>query len=143
VKSDFISRNNNDQTAENFFNFNVEAGLSRERTVSWNIVPWYIGSQAKIRPATKKDIEVAVQHLLRLFDLLPKLRAVVLHGLKAQQAEGYLSRPKPDLKIFKLPHPSPLFVNNKTGNKDIIVKGLKDVRQWLDEGVQQTGGLVP
>jgi uracil-DNA glycosylase len=135
VKSDFISRNNNDRTAENFFNFNVEAGLLRKRTISWNIVPWYIGSQARIRPATKKDIEVAVQHLIRLCNLLPKLRAVVFHGLKAQQAEGYLSRSRPDLKIFKLPHPSPFFVNNKPGNSGIIVKWLTDVRRWLDEGV--------
>ncbi len=135
LKSDFISRNNNDQTAENFFNFNVEAGLLRKRTVSWNIVPWYIGSQAKILSATKNDIEVAAQHLIRLLNLLPKLRVVVLHGLKAHQAEGYLSRPRPDLKIFKLPQPSPLFVNNKPGNRDIIVKGLTNVRRWLDEGV--------
>ena len=135
VKSGFISRNNDDQTAENFLKFSLEAGLLRERTVSWNIVPWYIGSQAKIRAAKNKDIEVGIPHLIHLLNLLPKLRAVVLLGRKAQEAENNLSRLRPDLKIFKLPHPSPLFVNNKPENKDIIVKGFMDVRQWLDEDV--------
>jgi uracil-DNA glycosylase len=134
-KSVFISRNNNDQTAENFFKFNVEAGLLRDRTVSWNIVPWYIGSQTRIRHAKNKDIEVGIQHLIRLLELLRKLRTVVLFGRKAQEAEDDLSRLRPDLKIFKLPHPSPLFVNHKHCNKDIIVNGLMDVRQRLDEGI--------
>src|SRR5690349_6856842 len=39
----FVSRNNNDETAKNFFKLNTEAKLPRKRTVSWNIVPWYIG----------------------------------------------------------------------------------------------------
>jgi hypothetical protein len=38
---EFISRNNNDETAKNFFKLNTDANLPRMRTVSWNIVPWY------------------------------------------------------------------------------------------------------
>lgn len=37
--SGFISRNNDDPTAENLFNFMVTAGVERKRTVLWNVIP--------------------------------------------------------------------------------------------------------
>src|SRR6266581_3517335 len=43
VASGFISRNNPDESAKNFFELNAEAKIPRKRTVTWNIVPWYIG----------------------------------------------------------------------------------------------------
>ena len=49
--SGFISRNNPDETAKNSFEFHKEAGIPREKTILWNIVPWYIGSGKKIRAA--------------------------------------------------------------------------------------------
>ena len=52
VASGFISRNNPDETAKNFFQLNRESGISRKRTITWNIVPWYLGSGSRIRPAT-------------------------------------------------------------------------------------------
>ena len=51
VASGFVSRNNPDETAKNFFELNREAGIPRRRTVIWNVVPWYIGTGTKIRPA--------------------------------------------------------------------------------------------
>jgi uracil-DNA glycosylase len=129
--STFISRNNNDETAKNFFTLNDEAGLSRKRTVTWNIVPWYIGTETKIRAATKRDIEAGEKHLNRLLNLLPKLRAVVLVGLKAQEAD-YLFRLRPSLKVFHSPHFSPLFVNNKPGNRKRLLEILMDVTRFLD-----------
>ncbi len=57
VKSGFVSRNNPDQTARNFFLLNEEAGIDRRLTVTWNIVPWYIGDGNKIRAANRSDIE--------------------------------------------------------------------------------------
>ncbi len=47
--SGFISRNNNDDTAKNFFKLNNEADLDRKLTASWNIVPWYLGDGNRIR----------------------------------------------------------------------------------------------
>ncbi len=47
--SGFISRDNPDETAKNFFLLNHEAGLERTRTVIWNIVPWYIGNGRRTR----------------------------------------------------------------------------------------------
>ena len=59
VISGFISRNNPDETAKNFFELNLEAGIPRERTISWNIVPWYIGSGKRVRAAKSDDIKNA------------------------------------------------------------------------------------
>jgi hypothetical protein len=67
VGSGFISRSNPDETAKNFFELNHQAGLPRELTISWNIVPWYIGTESKIRPANKKDIEEGKEYLFRIY----------------------------------------------------------------------------
>jgi len=53
MSSGFISRDNPDPSARNFRALLAGAGIPREKTVLWNIVPWYIGSGVKIRPATK------------------------------------------------------------------------------------------
>ena len=58
VKSGFVSRNNPDETAKNFFLLNLEAGIDRERTIVWNIVPWYLGSGTKIRPPTRSMFQL-------------------------------------------------------------------------------------
>lgn len=49
VRSGFVSRNNPDETAKNFFKLNQDAGIPRTDAVIWNIVPWYIGSGTRIR----------------------------------------------------------------------------------------------
>jgi len=53
----FISRNNPDETAKNFFQLNAEAKVPRKRTVTWNIVPWYIGDSRNIRAVKRTDLE--------------------------------------------------------------------------------------
>ncbi len=47
VASGFVSRNNPDETARNFFDLNMAAGIARRDTVCWNVVPWYIGTGTK------------------------------------------------------------------------------------------------
>lgn len=54
--TNFISRNNPDQTAENFFWLNREAELDRKRTVMWNVVPMYIGNEEKTRIRAAKGM---------------------------------------------------------------------------------------
>jgi hypothetical protein len=63
VASGFVSRNNPDESARNFFGLNREAGISRELTITWNIVPWHIGSGKKIRPAGRSDLDCGMWHL--------------------------------------------------------------------------------
>lgn len=131
VLSGFISRNNPDETAKNFFELNRAAGIPRERTVSWNIVPWYIGTGARIRAAGRSDIEAGLPALTRLLALLPKLKAVVLVGRKAERAADLVSRLRPQVRLFRSPHPSPLFINNARGNRDRILSVLREAAACL------------
>lgn len=131
--SGFVSMNNPDETAKNLFELIHSAGIDRRRIAIWNAVPWYIGSERKIRPATLADIKSGVQSLAELFQLMPKLRAVVLVGLKAQKAEGYIRDCAPDMKIFLSAHPSPMFVNRKLGNRDSILSSWRRVKSFLDD----------
>ena len=90
VLSGFISRNNPDETAKHFFQLNEQAGIPRKQTITWNIVPWYIGSRSRIRPANSRDIDVSLRFLDSLLNLLPGLRAIVLIGQKAQRASIHI-----------------------------------------------------
>lgn len=55
--SGFVSPDNNDDTAENMWRMLLEVGVDRRReVVTWNVVPWYIGSDQRIRPAESADL---------------------------------------------------------------------------------------
>ena len=41
VGSGFISRNNDDATAEATFHFMQQAAIPRKSTVTWNVIPWW------------------------------------------------------------------------------------------------------
>src|ERR1019366_1837146 len=112
-----------DETGEDvpFFELHREAGIPRTKTVIWNIVPWYIGSGEKIRPANNDDIEEGLRYLDRLIPLLPNLRIVVTMGQKANRAEKYLTRVRPLMQTVQSPHPSPLYINRQPGNRDKIL----------------------
>ena len=100
--SGFISRNNDDPTAEATFGFMNKAGLPRKRTVIWNVIPGWNGT----RKVTRKELRAGVDFLKGLFPLLPKLRTIVLVGQKAQQATS-LVEPL-HLWVLSSAHPSPL-----------------------------------
>lgn len=127
VFSGFISRNNPDETAKNFFELNKMAGIDRSATVCWNVVPWYIGTETTIRPANYDDIEQALASLKRLFELLPKLRIVVLMGKKAAHIELKVLKMNPTVKVFTIPHPSPLFINRLPENRGLLLSALKRI----------------
>jgi uracil-DNA glycosylase len=140
VDSGFISRNNPDETAKNWFELNLAAGIHRERTISWNLVPWYIGSDVRIRPARSNDIQEGWPYLQRLIVLLPRLRVVALLGRNAQSVSDQLLERYPALRIFKLPHPSPLFVNHAPGNRERLKSQLIEVRKALDFSLPTEAG---
>jgi hypothetical protein len=99
--SGFISRDNDDPTAEATGRFMVTAGIPRAATVLWNAIPWWNGTiaiDAAERRAGLKEIEA-------LHRLLPKLCGVVLVGRKAELAEPALRRL--GSMVFRSPHPSP------------------------------------
>jgi uracil-DNA glycosylase len=127
VSSGFISRNNPDVSAKNFFNLNSDAGIPRKATVIWNIVPWYIGSGTRIRPADGSDLAPGLLYLQKLFPLLPALRIVVIMGNKPGSAKDQISIWRPDVQIFSSHHPSPLYVNRRPGNREEILGVLHKV----------------
>jgi len=127
VASGFISRNNPDETAKNFFELNAEAKIPRKRTVTWNVVPWYIGNSKTIRAAKRTDLEQGVHLLPKLLSLLPKLRAVVFVGRKAEYARETVMEQLPNVKIFTCPHPSPQCLNTNPANRRRIIEVLGEV----------------
>ena len=131
VESQFISRNNPDETAKNFLLLNQEAGIDRRRTVIWNIVPWYIGSGKKIRPANATDLGVAAPALVELMTLLPALHSIVLVGGKASTAQAAINRLAPKARVYSVPHPSPVFVNRRPGNRALVLEKLREVASGL------------
>lgn len=118
--SGFISRNNNDATAEAVFNFMIQAGIPRQRAALWNVIP---GWNATIRTTTD-EVRRGVEELQNLLPLLPKVRTVVLVGAKAQQASPFLQATT--LRLFTSAHPSPKV---RAINRDLWDKIPK---QWAE-----------
>ncbi len=109
IETGFVSMNNPDRTAANLLALVQDAGIDRRHVLMWNVVPWYLGSpdHKKVRPANHGDIIVASPYLQELVTLLPHLRACVLFGKAAQQAEPQLDALLA-IPIFRSPHPSPV-----------------------------------
>lgn len=98
--SGFISRDNDDPTAEATFYFMQAAGISRRETVIWNIVPGWNGT----RNITSHELVAGVCDFESLLSLLPKIRATVLVGRKAARAKNLIT----SVPVFTSDHPSPL-----------------------------------
>lgn len=106
--SGFISRDNDDPTAEATFRFMQDAGLPRSRTAIWNVVPWWNGT-TKICSA---ELDAGLQQLGSLVALLSNLRTIVCVGRKAQRAEATVR--KMGFRYLASAHPSPV---NRAFNK--------------------------
>lgn len=102
VGSGFISRDNDDPTAEATFNFMRQAGIDRKRTITWNMVPGWNGT----RKITNAELASGLDSLSDLIALLPRLRVVVLVGRKAARARRYLE--ERGMPVIVSDHPSPL-----------------------------------
>ncbi|MBX9707176.1 MAG: uracil-DNA glycosylase [Caulobacteraceae bacterium] len=100
--SGFISRDNDDPTAESTFLFMEAAGIRRQDTVMWNVVPGWNG----IRKITRQELAEGAAEVRNLIALLPSVEVVVLVGRKAAKAEPLLAGT--GLAIFRSLHNSPL-----------------------------------
>lgn len=127
VASGFVSRNNPDETAKNFYLLNNEAGIDRRRTIIWNAVPWYIGSGTKIRPAKRDDVREADEWVKSLLDTLQQLRIVVFVGQKALHAQRVVMGYRPDIEVMTIPHTSPMFINRAPVNRERALAALKEL----------------
>lgn len=130
VATGFVSRNNPDESAANFFRANVEAGILRTRTASWNIVPWTLSdAYGRVRAPKQSDIEAGLPYLERLLALLSRLRAVVLVGRSAERAAPSLMATRRAFDLFVAPHPSPQFVNRFPENRARLTSALRVVAE--------------
>jgi uracil-DNA glycosylase len=100
--SGFISRHNDDATAEATFKFMEQAGIPRKLTVIWNVVPWWNGT----RKVTSRELCQGSACVEELVKLLPALSAVVMVGESAARAKQYLKTT--GLVLIVSCHPSPL-----------------------------------
>jgi hypothetical protein len=99
--SGFISRNNDDPTAAAIFDFMVQAGIPRNRTVLWNTVPGWNKTIA-LKGLERRN---GLAELPALISLLPRLKGVVLVGRQAQRATKKIQ--ELNLSVFPSSHPSP------------------------------------
>jgi len=98
--SGFISRDNDDPSAQATGHFMRTAGIPRQATVLWNTIPWWNGTIA-ITASERKEGLAELDSLLRL---LSGVRSVVLVGRHAQLAEPiFLAK---GLPVFSSAHPS-------------------------------------
>lgn len=108
--SGFISRDNDDPTAEATLKFMESAKIARERSILWNVIPWWNGTR-KISAAEHK---AGSQRLAGLIDILPNLRVVVGVGARARKAEKMVAQK--GLPFVLSAHPSPI---NRASRPDL------------------------
>ena len=125
--SGFVSPDNNDGSAENMWNLLRDAGMDRAHDVAtWNVVPWYVGSDTKIRAVETADLLEARPYVEEVVSLLPELQVVVLLGKKA--ADGW-SKLGLSLPTIKTPHPSPQNLNTRPEYRREILDALVAARR--------------
>lgn len=78
-----------------------QAGIARKLTCLWNLVPFWDG---KIGVSTA-ELEGGVRCLTGQFDIMPRLKVVVLVGKKAERAMPLLAERK--YAVLTSFHPSP------------------------------------
>lgn len=135
VSSGFVSRNNPDDTAKNFLLFSREAALDRKQVVIWNIVPWYLGSDTRLRTPTKADIAQGSEALVRLLPFLPRLEVAVLVGRSAVVSRPVLTAHSSALNVLYCPHPSPVYVNRSSQNRDRAQAGFVTAARLLQNRI--------
>lgn len=123
--SGFVSPDNDDGTAQNMWELLRDANIDRARDVlTWNVVPWYLGTDERIKQAGSEDLEQARPYLARLLALLPDLRVVVLIGKRAASGWRHAGVEVPHTIV--VPHPSPQNLNTRPQSRTRLLAGLRE-----------------
>jgi uracil-DNA glycosylase len=144
--SGFISRHNNDPTARNTYIAADEAGLSYDRSIHWNVVPWWVANPERQPVGRRRTLrEEAIRARPFLIDLLNQMtvkpRVVILAGKEAQKAwqtlAGDAALPDlADLKVLECPHPGPLVYprTDQTGrlNNSVIIEKFREAAELTE-----------
>lgn len=121
----FVSRDNPTGTARNLRRFLSASGIERRQSLLWNAVPWIIHAPgARNRAPTRPEAEMGLSLLSDFVSLLPALRVVVTAGRTAALALPLLRTARPDLELFAMPHPSPVYVNTSPSVAERITAAL-------------------
>lgn len=137
--SGIISVDNDDKTAENSWHLYREARLDRNLIAAWNVVPWYVGTDTKIRGATDDDLQDAQPYLDRLIRLLPDLRVVLAVGNPARDGWlRYLRQPSsPLIPTLACPHPSGTNMNTRPHLRADVLEALRRVALAISDQPEQ------
>ncbi len=135
--SDFISRDNypfnkRDYSAKNVTETSGRVNLHRDRTISWNAVPWRVEPMDLSREFRRAKREKWLTELLTMFEGR-NLRAVALFGNYAHGLADEVRATRPDLEIFEGLHPALLAMNQKKGNREHFVETFRQIKVFLGE----------
>lgn len=119
--SGIISCNNHDGTAKNTYELREQAGVDRRSVVHWNVIPFYLGTDSKIRAWDRGDVLTAGPLLRELLALLARVRVVILGGSAAQAAWRDHAPDASDVVVLECPHPSPTNINTRPGAREAIL----------------------
>ncbi len=125
--SGFVSRNNDDPTVEATFRFMQEVGIPRERTITWNVVPWW-NSTVQL---TERELIAGATCLNNLVALLPKLRVVMLVGNQAATRARPHLQDYAHIALLTSAHPSPRVRATRRDLWDNIPQKWTEVRKFI------------
>ncbi len=96
-----------------------------QEVVTWNVTPWYIGSNTRIRPTTAEDLRQSRACVREFLCLLGSLRVAVTMGRPATKGWDRLGM---DIPSIPCPHPSPLNLNSRPEARAEILAALQRAR---------------
>jgi len=130
--SGFISCNNNDASAQNTWTTREDGGVPRNLVVHWNAIPYYIGTDTKIRAFNRNDVAAVGPLLRELLAMLPRLNVVILGGLAAQKVWKGYAPPNHSLEVIRCPHPSPRNLNSRPASRVLIVGAWREALRYVN-----------
>jgi uracil-DNA glycosylase len=122
----FLSWDNDDAGAANFFRTCAAYGLDRRRCTAWNACPFPIKGDTPSR----FELGRAEPYTRRMLELLPQLRVVVLLGRPAQHAWMKMALTGPDVQLVHGASPSPPGINHPR-NRDSFEAAIRTAVRLL------------
>jgi uracil-DNA glycosylase len=121
--SGFVSCDNDSPTSATLWDLHRRVGTDRAAGVAtWNVVPWYLGDERRIRPARRADLAAARPAIAELVTLLSELRVVLALGRVA--AAGWRALGV-DVPTIEAPHPSPQNLAARPHHRAEILDALR------------------